>query len=169
MNSPAFTSASYAEQLPAFNPVRNRWEMFGAVCQITPYLFETEAAALEFKRLELRQLIDREERARRIEAEQRKAAEERAAYLASFRGFLPSDRMRAGRILQTLEKKYIHRGEVRTRKQIVETLVNEGRVLTANGLECASGYAVIGKTERAYAEHLIALRDAAQPASVSTP
>lgn len=161
MNTAAYTSTTYAAVLPSYDEARKRWKCPDSRGLPGAFLFDTEAAALDFLRVELAQLRDREAGEAKRAQDARKAAEERAAYLASFRGFLPADPMRAGRILQTLERQFRLRGAVMTRKQIVELLVSEGRTLTADGLQNADGgFLVVGKTERAYAAHLIALRDA---------
>ena len=154
----AFTSSVYSTINPTYNEAKTRWEMPDARCERMQCLFPTEAEAISFKTVSLRQLIDREEWAIKNEAAQKKAAEDRAAYLASFKGFLSSDPMRAGLQMQTLEKRFLFRGEPKTRKQIVETLINEGRTVTENGLEDAKGcFLNMGKTERAYALHLLSL------------
>lgn len=155
----AFHSSEYALQVPSFNPARNKWEMLDSRCENMRCLFDTEAQALEFKRISLRQLVDRETWQQNETERIAREAKAREDYLASFQGFLSSDPMRAGRQMQTLEKRFNFRGNPATRKQIVETLVSEGRTLTENGLESADGrFMVVGKTERAYAGHLIALK-----------
>ncbi len=155
----AYTSALYSTVLPTFDAVRNRWEMPDARIERMQCLFDTEMQALDFKRISLRQLEDREKHDVAEAARVEKANRERAEYLASFRGFLSDNPMKAGRQLQTLEKVFLFRGVPRTRKQIVETLIEEGRTVTENGLESAQGtFLAIGKTEGAYALHLLALR-----------
>lgn len=158
----AFTSTAYATVNPSFNAAQTRWEMLDSRCENMLCLFPTEAEALSFKAISLRQLADREKWEAANQAAQKKAAEEHAAYIASFKGFLSSDPMRAGKQMKTLEKKFLFRGEPKTRKQIVETLVNEGRTVTENGLESSDGrFMVLGKTERAFAEHLIMVKEKA--------
>ncbi len=155
---PAFHSTEYVNQVPTFNPVRNQWEILDSRCENMRCLFSSETEALFFKAVSLRQLQDREKWEADMVAKQEADAKARAEYLASFKGFLSADPMRAGRQLQTLEKRFNFRGAPATRKQIVETLVNEGRTITENGLESADGrFLAIGKTERAYAEHLISV------------
>jgi hypothetical protein len=152
----AFTSDVYAGVFPCYNKVRNRWEMLDARCENMICLFDTEAQALDFKAISLRQLIDREQSEIKRAAEKAKHEQEYATYLSSFRGFLHENPMRRGKQLATLERKFFHRGVIRTRKEIVELLIGEGRTVTENGLEAADGaFMSLTQTERAYAEHII--------------
>ena len=156
----AFTAEAYAKVNPTFNAAYNRWEMPDGRCERMQCLFPSEADALQFKRVSLANLASREKWEIDYAAAQAKAEAERNAYLASFQGFLSSDPMKAVRQLQVLERKFMFRGAAQTRKQIVETMVQEGRTLTDDGLETRDGYfAPLNKTERAYATHLIALRE----------
>ena len=134
--------------------------MLDSRCENMLCLFNSEPEALEFKRVSLRQLIDREQWQIKQDNAKREADQQRAEYLASFNGFLSSNPMRAGKQLATLEKRFNWRDKPHTRKEIVETLVSEGRFLTDDGLENAEGYFIaLNKTEREYSAHCIALRD----------
>jgi len=152
------TAKTFATISPAYDIRLGRWICSNPNGTRNAYLFDTKEEANRFHAFELRLLQDREAAAVKQEELKRKVEEVRASYLASFRGFLPTDPMRAGRIMQTLERQHVRSGNFETRKQTVETLVAEGRILTEDGLQRVDGaFLAINKTERAYAAHLIAL------------
>lgn len=89
------------------------------------------------------------------EEQERAEAEKEANLIASYGGWLSSSPMKAGKQRKTMERRFRYRGQVMTRKEIIELLVSEGRVLTDKGLEKENTFYEVNKTEREYAEFLI--------------
>lgn len=159
-------STKFATVTPSFNAERNRWCLPNPQFPRVINLFETEDKARDYKRIELARLVSCEKAFADWAAAEKAKADAHAVFLASFRGFLSLDPMKAGRQIQVLQRQFLFRGEAKTRKQIVEKLVSEGRTVTADGLENAEGaFLALGKTERAYATHLISLAPVNSPAA----
>lgn len=149
------TSSEYATQSPFLR--EGRWFMIDPVMARCHDIFDNEAQALQSKAIVLARMQSREKWAQDCETQRLAEIAKHEALIASFNGWLATDPMRRGKQLATMQRQFLHRGVARTRKEIIDLLIAEGRTLTEDGLQSPEGtFLALNKTERSYAAHALA-------------
>lgn len=118
-----FTLEELKNAKPIFDKSVNRWlapSYYHANGEVGGYLYHSEEAAKE----ELEFIIKKTERKIRFDNEERQRVEnERVAeekLIASFNGFLSSDKMKAGKQMKTLMELIRWDGKITTKKEFIE-------------------------------------------------
>ncbi len=130
----------------------------------------TEESAIEYRDFKVKQETSLKEEAVKAEKIETEKQVKEQKHIASFTGFLDGSAMSAGKKRKTLEKLVNRKGRIISRKDLIEKLVKEGRVVGEyNGeptLETSDGsflgVSQLTKTGIDYAKHLIAQKPKAE-------